>query len=348
MTATAPLLDRVGDLLLQEGLVTREQLTAALTEQRTSGSRLGYLLVKQGAVSEIEVTRALARQLRMPAVDLSKFEPDAKILRLIPGEMARKHLVLPLRREGRTLTIAMADPSDLGLLQDLKFITRFDVFPVIAGEFTLRTLIDKHYEAGDQQQLADLLKDMEGIGDDLEVVVGPRHAHPFGEALHDPGSFAGHDKPDLGEGPRPLDPLRDVGGPLEPVVQDLQRADAADQEGADLTALVQRTGVHLEAPAGAHNSVRLDHPGAGARPPGSPVVDSDPAALACGLPKDCRERAAVGRVAVDAAQQCSGELIERAGQHEVVGLDSGQVACRAVQRPEQVGTEVLQPELGQR
>ncbi|HEX9165954.1 MAG TPA: type IV-A pilus assembly ATPase PilB [Gemmatimonadales bacterium] len=170
MTATAPLLDRVGDLLLQEGLVTREQLTTALSEQRTSGLRLGYLLVKQGAVNEVEVTRALARQLRMPAVDLSKFEPDARILRLIPGEVARKHLVMPLRREGRTLTIAMADPSDLGLLQDLKFITRFDVFPVIAGEFTLRALIEKHYEAGDQQQLADLLKDMEGIGDDLEVV----------------------------------------------------------------------------------------------------------------------------------------------------------------------------------
>ena len=170
MTATAPLLDRVGDLLLQEGMVTREQLTTALSEQRTTGLRLGYLLVKQGAVNEVEVTRALARQLRMPAVDLSKFEPDARILRLIPGEVARKHLVMPLRREGRTLTIAMADPSDLGLLQDLKFITRFDVFPVIAGEFTLRALIEKHYEAGDQQQLADLLKDMEGIGDDLEVV----------------------------------------------------------------------------------------------------------------------------------------------------------------------------------
>jgi type IV pilus assembly protein PilB len=170
MTATAPVLDRLGDLLLQEGLVTREQLSSALSEQRSHGLRLGYVLVKQGAVNEVEVTRALARQLRMPAVDLSKFEPDTRVLRLIPGEMARKHIVLPLRREGRTLTVAMADPSDLSLLQDLKFITRFDVFPVIAGEFTLRALIEKHYEAGDQQQLADLLKDMEGLSDELEVV----------------------------------------------------------------------------------------------------------------------------------------------------------------------------------
>ena len=99
----------------------------------------------------------------MPAVDLSRFEPDPKLLRLIPADMAKKHLVLPLRRDGRNLTVAMVDPSDLGLLQDLKFITRFDVFPVIAGEYSLRNLIDKHYDAGDQQQLTDLLKDMESV-----------------------------------------------------------------------------------------------------------------------------------------------------------------------------------------
>ena len=89
----------------------------------------------------------------MPAVDLSRFEVDAKILKLIPADMATKGMVLPLKREGRTLTVAMADPTDLGLLEDLKFITRFDLFPVIAGEFTLRNLIEKHYDAGDQQEL---------------------------------------------------------------------------------------------------------------------------------------------------------------------------------------------------
>ncbi len=164
------MVDRLGDLLLQDGLLSREQLQAALAEQRSSGERLGYVLVKQGLVDEVAVTKALARQLRMPAVDLSRFEPDAKLLRLIPGEVARKHCALPLRRDGRNLTVAMADPTDIGLLQDLKFITRYDVFPVIAGEHSLRTLIDKHYEAGDQQQLSELLKDMEGLGDDLELV----------------------------------------------------------------------------------------------------------------------------------------------------------------------------------
>ncbi|HWN19467.1 MAG TPA: type IV-A pilus assembly ATPase PilB [Gemmatimonadales bacterium] len=168
--ATAPAGgDRLGEILLREGLVTREQLGQALTEQKNTKHRLGYVLVKLGLVQELEITKVLARQYRMPAVDLTRFEVDPKIIRLVPAEMATKSVVLPLKREGRTLTIAMADPTDHGLLEDLKFITRFDLFPVIAGEYTLRNLIEKHYESSDQQ-LQSLLKDMEESGEDVEVV----------------------------------------------------------------------------------------------------------------------------------------------------------------------------------
>src|SRR5215212_5298645 len=161
--------DRLGEILLREGLVTREQLAQALTEQKTSKHRLGYVLVKLGLVQELEITKVLARQYRMPAVDLTRFEVDPKIIKLVPADMATKSVVLPLEREGRTLTVAMADPTDHGLLEDLKFITRFDLFPVIAGEYTLRNLIEKYYESSDQQ-LATLLKDMEESGEDVEVV----------------------------------------------------------------------------------------------------------------------------------------------------------------------------------
>jgi type IV pilus assembly protein PilB len=161
--------DRLGEILLREGLVTREQLAQALAEQKNTKHRLGYVLVKLGLVQELEITKVLARQYRMPAVDLSRFEVDPKIIKLVPADMATKSVVLPLKREGRTLTVAMADPTDLGLLEDLKFITRFDLFPVIAGEYTLRNLIEKHYEASDQQ-LQSILKDMEDTGDDIEVV----------------------------------------------------------------------------------------------------------------------------------------------------------------------------------
>jgi type IV pilus assembly protein PilB len=161
--------DRLSEALLREGLLTREQLASAKAEQKASKHRLGYVLVKLGMVPELEITKVLARQYRMPAVDLSRFEVDPRILKLVPSDMASKGVVLPLKREGRTLTVAMADPTDLGLLEDLKFITRFDLFPVLAGEFTLRALIEKHY-ANDQQELQSLLRDMEASGEDVEVV----------------------------------------------------------------------------------------------------------------------------------------------------------------------------------
>jgi type IV pilus assembly protein PilB len=101
-------------------------------------------------------------------VDLSRFEVDPKIIKLVPADVAIKHTVLPLKREGRTLTVAMADPTNVGVIDDLKFITRFDIFPVIAGEYTLRNAIEKYYEQTDAQ-LQTLLKDIEEE-EELEVI----------------------------------------------------------------------------------------------------------------------------------------------------------------------------------
>ncbi len=159
----------IGDLLVREGLVTREQLKHAQGEAKGNGNGLAWNLVKMGVVQEVELTKLLGRVYKVPAVDLTRFEVDPRILRLLPPDVATRHLVLPLKREGRTLTVAMADPGNLALLEDLKFITRYDVFPVLAGEFTLRTLIERHYDSSDQQ-LRDLLKDVEGLADDVEVV----------------------------------------------------------------------------------------------------------------------------------------------------------------------------------
>jgi type IV pilus assembly protein PilB len=162
--------ERIGDLLIKEGLVSREQVQKALDEQRQSGTRVGYNLVKLGFIQENDLVRTLARQYKMPAVDLSKFEVDSKIVKLVPADLATKNLVLPLKRDGRTLTVAMADPTNLGVIEDLKFITRYDIFPVIAGEFTLKNVIEKHYESNDVQ-MSTLLSEIEGMEtEDLEVV----------------------------------------------------------------------------------------------------------------------------------------------------------------------------------
>ena len=168
-TATAAAAqDKLGEILLREGLITQEQLRKALLEQKNSGMRLGYTLVKLGFIEETEVSKMLARQYRMPAVDLSRFEVDAKILKLIPPDIATKHTVLPLKREGRTLTVAIADPNNVAAIEDIKFITRCDVFPVIAGEYTLRNAIERYYQQSDAQ-LQTLLKSVEAA-EDLEVV----------------------------------------------------------------------------------------------------------------------------------------------------------------------------------
>jgi type IV pilus assembly protein PilB len=164
-TKNAP---RIGDLLLKEGLITQDQLNKALQEQRNNGTRVGYNLVKLGYVKETDLTRMLARQHKMPAVDLTKFQVDPRIAKLIPAELAIKHSVLPLKRDGRTLTVAMSDPATMSVLDDIKFITRLDIFPVIAGEFTLRNAITKFYESGEAQM--ETLLNAIADNDDIEIL----------------------------------------------------------------------------------------------------------------------------------------------------------------------------------
>ncbi len=151
---------RIGELLIQEGLVSPEQLEQALLEQSRNGTRLGYCVVAMGFLTELQLTEVLSRQFQVEAVDLSGVEVDPKILRLIPAEFASKHLVFPLRRVGRTLTVAMADPTDLNVVDDLKFITRFDIEPMVAGEYSLRQAIERHYDIA-TARLGNLLEELE-------------------------------------------------------------------------------------------------------------------------------------------------------------------------------------------
>jgi type IV pilus assembly protein PilB len=163
--------ERLGDLLIREGLLTRENLARALQEQSANpGQRLGLTLVKMGIVAETDVVRMLARQHRMPAVDLTRFEVDPRLLKLIPGELATKHTVLPLKRDGRQLTVAIADPNSMSVVDDLKFITRYDIVPVLAGEFSMRSAIEKYYESG-EMHMQSLLQEVAGDDDDdIEIL----------------------------------------------------------------------------------------------------------------------------------------------------------------------------------
>jgi type IV pilus assembly protein PilB len=164
---------RLGDLFVKEGLITGQQLQEGLAEARSSGHRIGYALVQLGFVAEEELTRMLAKQYRVPAVDLAKVEVDSKIIKLVPADVARKHLVLPLRRVGRMLTVAMTNPTDFSAIDALKFITRLEIEPVIVGEYTLQKHLEKYYGAPDDPSAAipddwDEFDDVEVIEDDEE------------------------------------------------------------------------------------------------------------------------------------------------------------------------------------
>src|SRR5204863_3698048 len=107
---------------------------------------------------------------------------DPKIAKLIPGEMALKNLVLPLKRDGRTLTVAMADPTNMGVIEDMKFITRYDIFPVIAGEFTIRNVLEKIFEST-EAQLGALLKSIETDEEESVEVVEEKDEEMSAAAL---------------------------------------------------------------------------------------------------------------------------------------------------------------------
>ncbi len=158
---------RTCEALLGRGLISPEDLEKALEERRQTGARLGFCLVSMGMVQEQILAETMAAQYGVRSVDLSKIDLDPKILNLIPADFATKHLVLPLFRSGRQLTVAMADPTNLNIIDDLKFITRFDIDPVVAGEYGLRTAIDRYYEVA-SARLGELLEELEE--QEIEVV----------------------------------------------------------------------------------------------------------------------------------------------------------------------------------
>ena len=136
---------RLGDLLVREKIINPHQLEQALREQKRSGGRLGTVLVRLGFLSDEEVTNFLSRQYGVPAINLQYFELDASVIKLIPEETARKHHILPLSRVGASLTIAMVDPTNVFAMDDIKFMTGFNIEPVVASESSIMEGIDKAY-----------------------------------------------------------------------------------------------------------------------------------------------------------------------------------------------------------
>ena len=136
---------RIGDLLLKEKRITPAQLQEALSYQKTNGGKLGYNLVKLGFVKDEEITALLSKQYGVPSINLTQFEIDPGIIKLIPAETAHKYQIIPLSRSGATLTIAMTDPTNVFAMDDIKFMTGYNVEPVVASETAVVEAIARYY-----------------------------------------------------------------------------------------------------------------------------------------------------------------------------------------------------------
>jgi type IV pilus assembly protein PilB len=159
---------RLGELLVRNNLITKEQLTKALEEQKDSGgqARLGSILIKNDLISEPDLTSFLSKQYGVPSINLTEFEVDSAVIKTIPVEIAQKYQIIPVNRAGSTLIIAMSDPSNIFAIDDIKFMTGYNVEVVVASEMAIKTSIDKYYDQS--ASLADVMSDLEM--EDVEVV----------------------------------------------------------------------------------------------------------------------------------------------------------------------------------
>jgi type IV pilus assembly protein PilB len=139
---------RIGELLLKEKRITPAQLQEALNYQKTSGGKLGLNLVRLGFVTDEEITALLSKQYGVPSINLAQFEIDGSVIKLIPAETAQKYQIVPLSRSGATLTIAITDPTNVFAMDDIKFMTGYNVEPVVASETAVLDAIQKYYPNG--------------------------------------------------------------------------------------------------------------------------------------------------------------------------------------------------------
>src|SRR5580704_10742126 len=154
---------RLGELLVKENLITADQLRQALDQQKSTGARLGTCLMKLGFITDDEITGVLSRQYGVPSINLKYYEVDANVIKLIPQDTAVRYQIVPLSRVGSTLTIAMTDPTNVFAMDDIKFMTGFNVEPVVASETAIAEAISKFYgESQSVEELSKVMKDLTG------------------------------------------------------------------------------------------------------------------------------------------------------------------------------------------
>jgi type IV pilus assembly protein PilB len=139
-------MSRLGELLVRENMISLQQLQKAQDESKRGGGRIGNTLIKLGYIAETDLTSFLSKQYGVPSINLSQFEIDLEVIRLIPKEVARKHMVIPVNRAGSSLIVAMSDPSNIYAIDDLKFLTGYNIEVVVASEVAIEEAVTRYYE----------------------------------------------------------------------------------------------------------------------------------------------------------------------------------------------------------
>ncbi len=164
---------RLGELLVRENLISVQQLRKAQEEQQKNGTRIGTALIKTGAIEESKLTDFLSKQYGVPAISLRDFDIDPEIIKLVPKDVAEKHLVIPVNRAGPSLIVAMCDPSNIYAVDDLKFLTGYNVEPVVASEPSIREAIEKYYATKGpslEEIVGEVEEDVEVTKDEIENI----------------------------------------------------------------------------------------------------------------------------------------------------------------------------------
>jgi len=156
---------KLGNFLVREGLITAEQLESALQEQKANGGMLGSHLVKMGIIEEAELMEFLSKQFGVPSTDPSKLDVDLEVIEMIPGNIVQKYKIVPISLEGQTLTIAMVDPSNIFIIDDIKFLTRKNIRVTVATESSIKLAMDRFYDAG--ASLEDVMSEFDEDGVDV-------------------------------------------------------------------------------------------------------------------------------------------------------------------------------------
>jgi type IV pilus assembly protein PilB len=157
--------ERIGELLVKQNLLTTEQLRKAREEAKSHGQRLGAQITKLGFLQENQLSEFVAKQYGVPDINLDEFDIDPAVIQLIPEEVAQKHTVIPVNRAGSTLILATADPSNIFAIDDIKFLTGYNVEVVVAAEEQIKRAIDRYYDK------ASALDDIMGDFDDSDMEV---------------------------------------------------------------------------------------------------------------------------------------------------------------------------------